>query len=436
MHPQILTWSVKKANAAVDAFLARPAFSPEAEAAAATLLADIRLRGDPAVREAVKRFDGATLSANELRVSSDELSASVKAVSARVKRAVKDAHERVACFAAAGLREPWHLRTEHGGVTGEFYSPMDRVGVYVPGGTAPLASTSIMTVTLAKVAGVKEIVACTPCGKDKTVNPVLLYALKLAGATEIYKVGGIQAIGMMAFGTQNVRPVQKIAGPGNAYVTAAKRQVYGTVAIDQVAGPSEIAILADDSANPAWVAADLLSQAEHGSGLEKALLVTDSHVLAEAVCDEVTWQTAKLTRAAMVQRVIDQGGILLVVVPDLSQGMELVNRFAPEHFEVITRDARTRLNDVRAAGAVFVGEWTPEAAGDFVAGPSHVLPTGGAARMFNGLTADDFRRRHSFVEFTRKDLAETRSSIETFAEVEGLDAHGRSASIRFEGSKK
>jgi histidinol dehydrogenase len=289
-----------------------------------------------------------------------------------------------------------------------------------------------MTVTLAKAAGVREIVACTPCGKDKTVNAVLLYALKLAGATEIYKVGGIQAIGMMAFGTKSVRPVQKIAGPGNAYVTAAKRQVYGYVAIDQVAGPSEIAVLADDSANPAWVAADLLSQAEHGSGHEKALLVTDSQTLAEAVCDEIAWQTPKLSRAAMVERVVAQGGILLAVAPDLKQGMELVNRFAPEHFEIMTRDARSWVNDVRAAGAVFVGEYTPEAAGDFVAGPSHVLPTGGAARMFSGLTADDFRRRHSFVEFTEEDLAETRASIEAFAEVEGLDAHGRSASIRFE----
>ncbi len=436
MHTQILTWSVKKADSQVEAFLARPAFDPEAEAVAATLLAGIRARGDAAVIEAAKRFDGAALRVSEMRASPGEIRAAVKAVPARVKRAVKDAHERVKRYAEAGLREPWHLRTPCGGYTGEFYSPMDRVGVYVPGGTAPLASTAVMTVTLAAAAGVKEIVACTPCGKDKTVNPVLLFALKLAGATEIYKVGGIQAIGMMAFGTKSVRPVQKIAGPGNAYVTAAKRQVYGYVAIDQVAGPSEIAVLADDSANPAWIAADLLSQAEHGSGHEKALLVTDSQALAEAVCDELAWQTPKLSRAAMVERVIAQGGILLVVVPDLKQGMELVNRFAPEHSEIMTRDARSWVNDVRAAGAVFVGEWTPEPAGDFVAGPSHVLPTGGAARMFSGLTADDFRRRHSFVEFTREDLAETCASIETFADVEGLDAHGRSASVRFEPRRK
>jgi len=432
MHAAILTWSVKKPTPAVEAFLSRPAFAPEAEAAAAAVLAEIRERGEAAVLEAAKRFDGAALKAAEIHVSPAELRAAARAVPARVKRAVRDAHARVLRFAEAGLREPWHMRTPRGGYTGEFYSPLDRVGVYVPGGTAPLASTAVMTVTLAKAAGVREIVACTPCGKDKTVNPVLLYALALAGATEIYRVGGIQSIGLMAYGTRTVRPVQKIAGPGNAFVTAAKRQVYGYVAIDQVAGPSEIAVLADESANPAWVAADLLSQVEHGSGHEKALLVTDSRALAESVCDELAWQTAKLSRAELVRRVIENGGVLLAVVPDLRQGMELVNRFAPEHLEIMTRDARALLNDVRAAGAVFVGEWTPEPAGDFVAGPSHVLPTGGAARMFNGLTADDFRRRHSFVEFTREDLAETCPAIATFAEVEGLDAHGRSAAVRFE----
>ena len=430
-HVEMVTWSVRKPTKAVELFLARPAFPAAAEAAAAEVLAAVREQGDAAVCAAAKKFDGAVLKAGELRVTAAELRAAVKAVPAQTKRAVQAAHDRVLTFAKAGLREPWYIQTPEGGYTGEFYSPMDRVGVYVPGGTAPLASTAIMTATLAKAAGVKEIVACTPCGKDKRVNPVLLYALKLAGATEIYRVGGIQAIGMMAFGTKSVKAVQKIAGPGNAYVTAAKRQVYGYVAIDQVAGPSEIAILADASARPAWVAADLLSQVEHGSGEEKALLVTDSATLAQAVCDELSWQTGKLPRAAMVERVMEAGGVLLVVVPDLKEGMELINRFAPEHFEIMTADARSLVNDVRAAGAVFVGEWTPEPVGDFVAGPSHVLPTGGAARMFNGLTADEFRRRHSFVEFTREDLVKTCQAIETFAEVEGLAAHGRAATIRF-----
>jgi histidinol dehydrogenase len=430
-HVEIVSWSVQQPTKRVESFLARPAFSETAEAVAREVLKAVQVQGDDAVLAATLKFDGAVLKRQQLRVKETELRAAVAQVPLKTKQAVKEAHQRVMTFARAGLREPWYFQTPQGGYTGEFYSPMERVGVYVPGGTAPLASTAIMTVTLAKAAGVNEIVACTPCGKDGSVNPVLLYALKLAGATEIYRVGGIQSIGLMAYGTKTVKPVQKIAGPGNAYVTAAKRQVFGTVAIDQVAGPSEIAILADKTANPAWVAADLLSQAEHGSGHEKSLLVTDSARLAQAVCDELSWQAARLPRAAMVERVMEAGGILLVVVPDLKQGMELVNRFAPEHFEIITKNPRSLVNDVRAAGAVFIGPWTPESVGDFVAGPSHVLPTGGAARMFNGLTADEFRRRHSFVEFTREDLLETCKTIEIFASVEGLEAHGRSATIRF-----
>ena len=276
---EIQEWSISEGNSEVEAFLSRPAFAPEAEKAAATVLADIRERGDEAVLEAARKFDGADLETSEMLVSAEEMKAAVKAVPPRIKAAVKQAYERIMAYAKAGLKEPWFMQTPKGGYTGEIYSPMDRVGVYIPGGTAPLASTALMTVTLAKAAGVKEIVACTPCKADKQVNPVLLYGLKVAGATEIYKVGGIQSIGLMAFGTDTVRKVQKIAGPGNAFVTAAKRQVYGFVAIDQVAGPSEIAILADNTPNPAWVTADLLSQAEHGSGHEKSLLVTSSRAL-------------------------------------------------------------------------------------------------------------------------------------------------------------
>ena len=361
-----------------------------------------------------------------------EKAAAEAAVAPDLKRAVKDAYARVMRFSKASLRKPWTMKTPKGGTAGEFFSPMDRVGVYVPGGTAPLASTSVMTVTLAKAAGVREIVACTPAGKTGEVNPVLLYALALAGATEIYRVGGIQAIGMMAFGTKTCRKVQKIAGPGNAFVTAAKRQVYGYVAIDQVAGPSEIAVLTDGSVDVRWIAADLLSQAEHGSGLEKSLCVCTSRKLAEEIKAEVLRQTETLSRKALVQRVIDRDGILIVVAKGVQEGLEVVNRFAPEHFEIMTKDALKVMKGVRSAGAVFAGAWTPESAGDFVAGPSHVLPTGGAANMFNGLTPDDFRRRHSFVAFTREDLAETRRTIEAFAAVAGLDGHGRAATVRFE----
>ena len=429
---RIVDWSAKKKpSKVVTSFLARSAFPAEAETAASAVLAAIRARGDAAVAEYVAKFEGAQLVPAQFRVSAAELKKVDAAVPAALKRAVKDAHARVLRFSKASLRAPWTMKTPRGGRAGEFYSPMDRVGVYVPGGTAPLASTSIHTVTLAKAAGVKEIVACTPAGRTGEVNPVLLYALKLAGATEVYRVGGIQAIGMMAFGTKTCRKVQKIVGPGNAYVTAAKRQVYGYVGIDQVAGPSEIAVLADGTVPAKWVAADLLSQAEHGSGWEKSLLVTSSRSFAEEVKRELLAQTETLSRKALVQRVIDRDGILFAVTPNLAEGLELVNRFAPEHFEIMCRNALSLMKGVRSAGAVFAGAWTPESAGDFVAGPSHVLPTGGAANMFNGLTPDDFRRRHSFVAFTQDDLAETRRTIEAFAAVEGLDAHGRAASIRF-----
>ena len=429
---RIVDWSAKKKpSKVVTSFLARSAFPAEAEAAASAVLAAIRARGDAAVAEYVAKFEGAKLAPAQFRVSAAELKKVDAAVPAVLKRAVKDAHARVLRFSKASLRAPWTMKTPRGGRAGEFFSPMDRVGVYVPGGTAPLASTSIHTVTLAKAAGVKEIVACMPAGKTGAVNPVLLYALKLAGATEVYRVGGIQAIGMMAFGTKTCRKVQKIVGPGNAYVTAAKRQVYGYVGIDQVAGPSEIAVLADGTVPAKWVAADLLSQAEHGSGWEKSLLVTQSRSFAEEVKRELLAQTETLSRKALIQRVIDRDGILFAVTPTLAEGLELVNRFAPEHFEIMCRDALKLMKGVRSAGAVFAGAWTPESAGDFVAGPSHVLPTGGAANMFNGLTPDDFRRRHSFVAFTQGDLAETRRTIEAFAAVEGLDAHGRAASIRF-----
>lgn len=413
-------------------FNARPAFPEEAEKAAAEVLAAIKSEGDAAVARYVARFEGAKLSPSRFRVSEDELSEAVREVPAEVRRAVADAHRRVLKFSKASLRKGWKMKTPRGGTAGEFFSPMDRVGVYVPGGTAPLASTAVMTVTLAKAAGVREIVACTPAGKTGAVNPVLLYALKLAGATEVYRVGGIQAIGMMAFGTKSCRKVQKIAGPGNAFVTAAKRQVYGYVAIDQVAGPSEIAVLTDGSVDVRWIAADLLSQAEHGSGLEKSLCVCTSLDFAEAIRREVLEQTKTLSRKALVERVIDREGILIVVAKDVAEGLEVVNQFAPEHFEIMTKDALKVMSGVRSAGAVFAGAWTPESAGDFVAGPSHVLPTGGAANMFNGLTPDDFRRRHSFVAFTEGDLRETRSTIEAFAAVEGLDGHGRAASIRFQ----
>ncbi|MEG1933988.1 MAG: histidinol dehydrogenase [Kiritimatiellia bacterium] len=428
----IVDWSLTQREESVERFLQRPTFDVSAEAAATKCLTEIRTQGVEAVLNACRLFDGATLTRETMRISDAELLAAEAACDETVKRAIHLAHDRVARFAKAGMRPDWTIPTAHGGRLGERFHAMDRVGVYIPGGTAPLASTSIMTVTLAKVAGVKEIVACTPSRGGLAVSAPLLYALKVAGATEIYRVGGIQSIGMMAYGA-GMAPVDLIAGPGNAYVTAAKRQVYGTVAIDQVAGPSEICVLADRAGKAPWIAADLLSQAEHGSGLEKSFLVTDSRAFAEEVRTAVFAQLESRDRRVIIERMLTNGGMCFAVVPNLQEdGVALCNRFAAEHLELQVADAEAILPRITCAGAVFVGYWTPESAGDFVAGPSHVLPTGGAARMFSGLTAETFRRRSSFVEFSKEDLAETREAIETFGRLEGLDAHAYAATVRFE----
>lgn len=430
MNPRIVTSSAKNPIARVVEFLSRPAFDPTAEKVAAELLADIRARGNQAVLDAVKRIDGVELTPETMLVSKEELAEAEKAVPEDVKRNVQEAHRRVSAFAKAGMRPDWSIDTPHGGKLGERFLPLDRVGVYIPGGTAPLASTSIMTATLAQVAGVPEIVAVTPCAKDGSVNPVLLYALVIAGATEIYRVGGIQGVGLIAYGTETVKPVQKIVGPGGAYVTAAKRLVYGNVSLDQVAGPSEICVVADDTANPAWVAADLLSQIEHGTGKEKALLTTDSMALAEAVDAEVLKQLEICSRRDRMAPMVENGGLLIVVTPTIEEAADLASDFAPEHLEVLTKDPNSLLPHLKAAGAIFVGPWAPEPAGDFAAGPSHVLPTGGAAAKFSGLTVEDFRRRTSIIEYTKEDLEEAMPVIETFGAIEGLDAHTRSATIR------
>ena len=431
MSVRIAKWNVQEQPRVVSNFLKRPAFSDEAEAVAREVLADIRANGNKAVATYVKKFEGLSLKPSEFAVDRADLTAARRKITDNQRQAIHESHKRIAGFSKAGMRKDWSMSCPRGGTMGEQFGPLDRVGVYVPGGAAPLVSTALMTVTLAKVAGVQEIVACTPATDGRKVDPATLHALELAGATEVYRVGGIQAIGLMAYGTRTVRPVQKIVGPGGIYVTAAKRQVYGQVALDLVAGPSEIAILADETADPRCVAADLLSQAEHGTGHEKALLVTSSERLAAAVATELDTQTALLSRREAIAKVLKRG-VLLVVVHTLDEGMDLCNAFAPEHLEIMVREPKNWLKKVRQAGAVFVGPWSPESVGDFVAGPSHVLPTGGAAAMFSGLTVDDFRRRTSFIAFTRADLQDVVPVIQTFGEMEGLDAHARAATIRFD----
>ncbi|MBI2441057.1 MAG: histidinol dehydrogenase [Lentisphaerae bacterium] len=424
-------WMPDNPTPLVKDFLSRPAFDGTAETSAGEILTDVKKNGDEAVARYIQQLDGADLAPKEFAVQRAELNAARDQVEAGFIAAAQEAHKRINSFAHASLKKDWSTFTPKGGTVGEQFAPMERVGLYIPGGQRPLASTALMTVTLAKAAGVPEIVACSPVDNSKRMNPYLLYALELAGATEIYKIGGIQAIGAMAYGTATIRKVVKIAGPGGTFVTAAKRNVYGHVALDLVAGPSEIAILADDSAQAEVVAADLLSQAEHGTGFEKALLVTPSSHLAQAVARELARQAEGLSHRAAIQRVLTEG-TLIVIVNHLDAGMELCNRFAPEHLQIMVREPRLWLKKVRHAGAVFVGDWTPECVGDYVAGPSHVLPTGGTARMFSGLTTDDFRTRTSVVAYTRADLKNALPIIEAFGQVEGLDAHTHSARIRFE----
>ncbi len=428
---QIVTWSSDRKYKKVENFLLRPAVEEKAMQVAATVLADVKERGDKAVIEYARLYDHSNISVRRIRVSPEEIKDAKKGVDPEFKKAAKEAHKRIVAFSENGLRDDWKMATPKGGMLGERFVAFDRVGAYIPGGAAPLASTALMTLTLAKVAGVKELVACSPGDADGKLNPYIIYALDLAGATEIYKIGGIQAIGAMAYGTKSIAKVRKIVGPGGPYVTAAKRQVYGDVALDMVAGPSEIAVLCDSSANPAHVAADLLSQAEHGTGSEKALLVTTSQKQAEAIRVEVLTQAATLSRAEPVVQVLEKG-MLLVVVKNMAEGMKLCNLFAPEHMELMVSNPEKWIDKVENAGALFIGEWTPESVGDFAAGPSHVLPTGGTAAYFSGLTVEDFRRRISLIQFTQEDLKDVLPVVEAFGRVETLDGHARSASIRFE----
>ncbi len=431
---KIINCAARRSAPLLKAFLERPAIDAAADKLARRVLAEIKTAGDPALAKYIKRFDGVVLAPSQFRVQAAELRAARSQVDAKFKLAAKQAHQRIKAFAQAGLSQDWLIPAPQAGMLGERFTPLDRVGVYIPGGSAPLVSSALMTVSLAQVAGVPAIMACSPVGPSRQLDPYLLYALELAGATEIYKIGGIQAIAAMAYGTATIRPAQKIVGPGGPYVTAAKRCVYGDVALDLVAGPSEIAILADASASAELVAADLLSQAEHGTGHEKCLLVTTSLSLAQQVRSTLLRQARSLSRWRAIRRVLQQG-TLLVVVRDLHDGMELCNRFAPEHLELIVRQPRRWLTKVKNAGAIFVGAYTPECVGDFVAGPSHVLPTGGTAAMFSGLTSDDFRKRSSVIVFSKAGLQAVLPTIEEFGRVEGLDAHARSARLRFAGKK-
>jgi histidinol dehydrogenase len=344
--------------------------------------------------------------------------------------ALKAASRNVRDFAQRSKRIDWTDKNEQGATVGERFDPLDRVGIYVPAGTAPLVSTAIMTVSLAAAVGVSEIVVASPVGSSKKMNPGLLAALRIAGATEIYKIGGAQAIGALAFGTDTIRSVSKIFGPGNAYVTDAKRQVFGYVAVDLLPGPSEILVLADRTANPSWVAADLLAQAEHGHGSVICLIAFEEDVI-NAVRHEMDRQITGLERQSYLKTVVEKNAFF-VLVRDSAHAIKIINEFAPEHLSLAVKEAEQIAESVRTAGAIFIGNYSPVAAGDFVAGPSHELPTGGAGKSFPGLTVDQFQRRTSLVRYDKDSLRKSVPIISEFSAIERLDAHGRSATIRFD----
>jgi histidinol dehydrogenase len=418
-------FSAKLRDLAADSSL----FDPEIEARTKAILHDVFLRGDAAVLEFTEKFDGAKLSAYQLAVTQAELMAASLKADESLRSAVAEAEGNIANFAKKSKRKDWWAKNSHGAAVGEKFDPFTRVGIYIPGGTAPLVSTALMTITLAKVAGCREIVVTTPCGKDGSINPAILFAARAAGATEIYRVGGAQAIAALAYGTKTIRRVQKIFGPGNAYVSMAKRLLVGRVAIDLLAGPSDVLILADDTANPKFAAADLLAQAEHGSGHERTWLVTTSEKVLRAVESEIKKQLPKLARKEFISRALQHHG-WLILVKNLADAVALANQLAPEHCEVITRDARKVSTGIITAGAIFLGNWSPTVLGDYIAGPSHVLPTDGAGASFAGLTVDQFQRRTSHVHYSRASLKKALKSVKKFAELEGLDAHGQSAAVR------
>jgi histidinol dehydrogenase len=393
----------------------------------AEVITAVRNKGDAALLAYSVKFGGPKLAPAKIRVTPAEIKKARAYLTPAVRKALTASIANVTAFAKKSLRRNWSMKNAQGALVGERFDPLPRVGLYVPGGTAPLVSSAIMTCGFAKAAGVPEIVAVTPAAKDGTVAPALLAALDLCGATEIYRVGGAQAIAALAYGTKTIRPVTKIFGPGNAYVVEAKRQVFGRVGIDLLPGPSEVLVIADAKANPVWVAADLLAQSEHGVG-SVVVLLSDSDNLIASVQKEIARQSTLSSRPEHLAKAM--ANAVLVRVRDLNQAVEIANGFSAEHVSLAVRNPEKIASSLNSAGGIFLGDISPVAAGDFLAGPSHELPTGGAGKAFAGLTAEQFQRRTSIVRYDEASLKKSLPIIETFCAVEGLDAHGRSVSLR------
>lgn len=403
------------------------------EATVRSIIEDIKARGDEAVFEYTKKFDRAEITTDNFQVTEEEIRAAYKEVPPELLDVVRKALVNIRAFHEKQKQNSWITTTEKGTILGQKITPMQRVGVYVPGGKAAYPSSVLMNIVPAKVAGVEEVIMTTPCSAQGKVNPVVLVAANEAGADRIFKVGGAQAIAALAFGTESIPKVDKIVGPGNIFVALAKKAVYGNVSIDSVAGPSEILVLADETANPRYVAADLLSQAEHDE-MASAVLVTTSEDLARKVSAEVDGFLKILSRREIIQKSLDNFGRILVA-RNRQEAIDAANEFAPEHLEIVMRDAFEVMTKIRNAGAIFIGEYSSEPLGDYFAGPNHILPTSGTARFFSPLSVDDFVKKSSIIHYSREALKEIHKDIEQFAKCEQLTAHANSIAVRFENDE-
>lgn len=406
--------------------------TPEADVAAivADIIADVKENGDTAVKAYCAKFDKAELTS--LEVTPEEIQEAISQVEPEFLDILREAAENIRSFHSRQVRDSFVIADKPGIVLGQKITPIEKVGVYVPGGTAAYPSTVLMDTIPAKIAGCPQLVMVTPPGRDGKVNPAILAAASIAGVNRIFKVGGAQAIAALAYGTESIPRVDKIVGPGNAFVAEAKKQVFGRVSIDMIAGPSEILVIADGKSNPVHVAADLLSQAEHDK-LASAVLVTDSEELAQAVQAELERQLPLLPRQEIARASIENNG-KIIVAETLMAGIEIANEIAPEHLELQVDDPFSYLDAIQNAGSIFLGRSCPEALGDYFAGPNHTLPTSGTARFSNPLSVDDFVKKSQFSYYTPEALAKAADKIAAFAEKEGLRAHGRSVTIRKEGS--
>ena len=393
------------------------------------IIQNVITNGDKALFEYSKRFDRADLTA--LEVTADEIDEAIASVSPEFIEIIREAADNIRAFHEKQVRNSFILNEKDGVVTGQKIIPIEKVGLYVPGGTAAYPSTVLMDSIPAKIAGCNEIVMVTPPSSDGRVNPVILAAAKIAGVDRIFKVGGAQAVAALAYGTESVPKVDKIVGPGNAYVAEAKKQVFGKVSIDMIAGPSEILVVADSTSNPKFVAADLLSQAEHDK-MASAVLVTDSEELAKKVSDELEQQIPLLPRKEIARASIDNNGKIIVAKDNLSLAIDIANEIAPEHLELCVDNPFDYLDKIKHAGSVFMGKYCPEALGDYFAGPNHTLPTSGTARFSSPLSVDDFVKKTQFIYYSKDALSGVADKVAYFAEKEGLSAHAKSATIRFE----